>query len=386
MRALLILMSTLFFGQVSICQPGKVVSAYSHWLDKQLEEAKTDIEDAIKHPKTSDGAKTWLYRGKIYESIALDNTGKYSEKTKNEALITAVTSYRKVLTLNQKKIDKKDLHRRLDLSSNMALNNGVSSYNDKNFKLARDLFQACYDGQADLGKTDSLALVNIGLSNENLGDYKAAIETYQKCIEIGYKEVTMYSNIIYVYQRLDDLDNAEKWLKDGRTKYPDNLDFLFTQLNFDLGNGKVESAYALATKAIKMQPSNKTLYAVRGGLAEKLQKPEKEILADYNKAIELDPNYFEPTYNIGAYYYTKGSKLKMKANNLDLDEQDLYDKYQKEGSELYKKSLEYMEKAHAIDPTDLSALIALKDIYATLEMMDKLKETKDKIRKIQYGE
>jgi hypothetical protein len=63
-------------------------------------------------------------------------------------------------------------------------------------------------------------------------------------------------------------------------------------------------------------------------------------------------------------------------NKLDLSQQKQYDALKVTRDALFKKSLPYLEMAHKLDPKDMDTMTALKELYARLNMMDKLNDIK----------
>ena len=60
----------LFATTGMMAQSSKVVSAYNAMKSGNLDKAVEFIEPATTHEKSSTDAKTWVYRGQIYQSIA----------------------------------------------------------------------------------------------------------------------------------------------------------------------------------------------------------------------------------------------------------------------------------------------------------------------------
>ena len=60
-------------------------------------------------------------------------------------------------------------------------------------------------------------------------------------------------------------------------------------------------------------------------------------------------------------------------------EQKQYDQLKVQRDAMFKRSLPYLEKAHQLDKRDMDTMTALKELYARLNMMDKLEEIKKEI-------
>ena len=119
-------MKRLFIGVIILgtsfavnAQGAKVLNAYNYMNDNELLKAKAEIEPAIEHPKTKETAKTWYYRGLIYENIyknSFANDEKSGEPLYPElaaeregAVKTSIESYEKAIAIGSKKINMSEV-------------------------------------------------------------------------------------------------------------------------------------------------------------------------------------------------------------------------------------------------------------------------------------
>ena len=84
----------------------------------------------------------------------------------------------------------------------------------------------------------------------------------------------------------------------------------------------------------------------------------------YTKAMQLNPNYFEAAYNLGAMYVNKAAMINDVANKLPFDQSEKFDQMKKEADSYLVKAVPYLEKAAELDPKDINTLYSLKQIYA----------------------
>lgn len=99
----------------------------------------------------------------------------------------------------------------------------------------------------------------------------------------------------------------------------------------------------------------------------------------YEQAIAIDPNNFDGQYRLGAMYYNQAVELNNTMNKLDLNQQKQYDLLKVQRDATFKKSLPYLENAHRQDAKDMDTMIALKELYARLNMTEKLTMIKGEI-------
>jgi hypothetical protein len=109
-------------------------------------------------------------------------------------------------------------------------------------------------------------------------------------------------------------------------------------------------------------------------LSAKVAEFRKDLPGYYTKALEIDGNYYDALYQLGAYYFNEAVEIKKKVDNMDMDT------YKKEGKVVeaavtakYEQALPYFEKGYkAKKEEDLKEV--LKQIYRALKMDAKLTE------------
>jgi len=143
-----------------------------------------------------------------------------------------------------------------------------------------------------------------------------------------------------------------------------------------LSAGENDEAMNLLEEAIANEPEKAELHFALGS-AKDTQKDYEGARASYEKAAELNPEYFDAYYNLGAIYYNQAAEITKKMNELGLDEQTEYDKYQVQSVDLFKQALPFFEKGHGINATDRNTIIALKEIYAKIGDFDKSNAMKE---------
>ncbi|MBI5540918.1 MAG: tetratricopeptide repeat protein [Bacteroidia bacterium] len=140
---------------------------------------------------------------------------------------------------------------------------------------------------------------------------------------------------------------------------------------------KTSEAINYLDLAIKNSPDNPTYWFAQGSLYDANLKDTLKAVTSYKKAIELNPNYFEPNYNMGAMYYNQGAEMLNTANNITDDK--LYKAAKAKAEDKLKESLPYLEKAHEILPADLSTMESLKNTYYRLSMLEKMEAIKKEL-------
>ena len=119
------------------------------------------------------------------------------------------------------------------------------------------------------------------------------------------------------------------------------------------------------------------LFRSQGSLYDANLKDTVKAVASYKKAIELNPNYFEPNYNMGALYFNEGAEMLNVANQITDDSK--YKIAKAKADDKLKEALPYLEKAHVILPADLPTMESLKNTYYRLGLLEKMEAIKKEL-------
>lgn len=290
----------------NFAQPSKVVNAYMYYQEDNLIQAKEEIDAAIDHDKTKNQAKTWYYRGLIYQQIygnLIQDEEKNFGISKEDALKEAIASFRKALTFDTSRIDAKNLEYRYLICADLAFQLGVEQYNAQDYEQAATFFTECVDIKDSQGTTDSLAIYNSALSYENSRQFDKAIVYYQKCQTLNYQREISKKSIITLLIQVGDTDKAINMIQES-LKTDSDPQIRLLLINAYLSKGYHTEALNELELAIDNDPENTQLYFMKGSLLDKLQS--SEAATAYEKALEIDPNFSDALYNLGAHYYNLG--------------------------------------------------------------------------------
>jgi len=378
MRTLFCLSFLIFISSTIYAQStADLISAIDYYEKGQFEKASERIDLAIKHTKTAKKSKTWFYRGKIYFSLATTSETPTAPGDKLNHFTTATTAFEKAKSLDKKQQYSSKIRMAQSMMNNLFLTEGVINYNAKDFSNAARYFELSTKSAEYLGRLDTLAIYNAGLCYEKLNQVDNAIARYQVCADHGYKGGDTYYFMYALLLQNQRAEESKAILAQGRVKYPNHYSLLTSQLNQYLMEGNNEQALILINKAIGFDPENEVYYFSRAMIKDALDKMRSSIVADYEKAIGLNPNYFDPHYNLGAYYYNVGVDIFQESSEItDLAEIEAMDQL---GHDELELALPYLEKAYELKPNDRRTMESLKMVYAMLEMTDKFEEMKKKL-------
>lgn len=362
MKKLLLTLAAAAALTTASAQNSAVTNAILNQRQGLLDKARTDIDKAVQHEKTSGKAKTWYTRGEIYEAMAASPI--YGKAlSAGEGTRVAFESYQKAIELEGKDGEfGKQAVGKLDNLYGQALNAGVESYNGKNY----DEALKSYKMAQQIRPQDTTAYLYAAYAAEAKQDYASAKDTYSKLQGIGYKSPQMYGRMLQIARQEKNDAEAMKVIEQALKAYPNNKGFMLEELNMYLSAGRGKEAISKIEAAIAADPKNSNLYAVLGSVYDQDKQPEK-ALAAYRKAVEADPNNFDANFNLGVYNYNKAADLYTKASKMDLATyQKTGKKFEADGKKYFQDSLPYFEKALSIQSDDRATISSLGKVYTKL--------------------
>jgi len=412
-RIVLTVISAVLIVSAS-AQSGKVVSANNYLKEYQkendtssLSKAKEAIDLASQNEDTKDLPKTQYYKGQIYFALFQSNLrmaiekSKESDPKKKEAagfvnvpvaeLATAYDAFSKAKDLDKKGNYTSELTKGIADVNIYFANKAVYDYNAKNYAAALTSFEKAFE---ITGSKDTITLGNLAVTSERAGNYEKAKLYYQKMADMKIGGAATYLQLAGVYQMLKDTTGSVEIYKKGRAVYPNDINLLRNETDLYIRANKVNEALGNLDQAIKAQPTDHILYFARGNMYDNLANPRdskgkdmekpkdadekmKKAEADYKKALEIKPDYFDALYNLGALYYNNAVNLGNMANTIS--DQKKYESEIKKSNEEFLKAIPVLEKALSVNPKDQGTMTALKNIYYRMQMKEKGDAMKEKL-------
>jgi tetratricopeptide (TPR) repeat protein len=381
----LVIASTVVFGQKRMTQ-----TAISYLRNGKLDKALEAINIAIDNEKTINDAKTWFYRGSIYVEIFNSDKEEYKNLA-TDPLLEAYQSYEKAMEYDEDGEFLKDIIQNMRFIAYQFYNKAANAYNAEDFAIAAKNFLTSYQVYKAIKMTDTTSLLNYAISSQLTGNNDVALSTYNELMEMGYEDPSIYESLANIYSEKKDYVKAEEILMKGRELYPDNYPMLLSEINLYMVTNQNDKAIGRLISATEKDPENVTIWFALGGLYDKLASDstlsddEKAVYFEktedtYAKAIEVQADYFDAYFNLGALYVNKAAQIQMQANSLPLESVEEYNKLTEEADALLEKALPYLEKAIEINPTDKATIVSLKEIYSRMGQLDKAKEMNEKLQ------
>jgi tetratricopeptide (TPR) repeat protein len=404
-------------------------------IEKNIEKSKANLDN----PKKNVAPKTWISHGNVlrdaYESMLLGTrmempiaeynllVGKPNEQmdevngeetytvlkmdrinfyffdgllnswvvtkpiTASDPLVEALSCYKKAIELDTKAKSGKDIIESLTKLKYNFISEGLNSYKRKDFENANRNFALSVEvgEMPQVNSVDTAIVYYAAIAAQLAGKPENAIELFNKSIKMGYfADGNVYSSLNDAYVSLEKADEGLQYLELGFSKFPNNQTLLYGLINYYLSKGDDPNKVLVYLNAAKeKEPTNASLLFAEGTLHDKLENFDLAVVA-YTKAIELDPNFFDAYYNLGALHYNKGVKYQEEANKLPAREFEKYDALMLKASTEFKNSIPFMEKATELNPNEKLTIETLKNLYfrfrtESKEYMDKYNAILEKI-------
>ncbi|MDD4000941.1 MAG: tetratricopeptide repeat protein [Bacilli bacterium] len=389
MRKLFFSLVILTISTTAFAQSGKkdVSSAYNHYLNRYWDRAKSSIDKAITFEDTKNDAKTWLYRGNIYLQIASTNDPNYQGLCDNCAEV-ACEAYLKALQLD-KDVQAPSMGiatpaQGLRFCSDLLYNEAIKQIKAKNYERAYGIAEKSYNSN----KNSEGAIFVLALTAELVNKKDVAKERYNQLIKRKTKLFEPYFRLANIYKEENDTINALKAInaEPGDTSF--NINYTINKAVVLMWAGEVDRATKIMDDALDKEPNNHLLlFGLGSALSDqkKYEEAEKYLL----KAMEVNPNDVNTTYNLGNSYYNHYVDIYKSLDEIDINDTEGYNKALQECQSLLRKALPLLEKAYELDPNDKNTLIMLKTVYPRIDKKEgeeeifsaKLKEIDEKLSK-----
>lgn len=322
-----------------------------------------------------------------------------------------------------KKTFTDDIKKEIKESKPVLLNLAIALGNQKQYKESSSVLYSIYQ----LDKTDQDQLYYAASYAVNAEDYDKALEHYKELIRLKYtgegmnywavnkannveesfgdnkssrdsfvktgvyekprdekipsKKGEIYKNVALILVQQGKTEEAIKAVSDARAENPDDASLILTEADLYLKLNDMENYKKAVNEALAKNPNNVDLIfnlGVISGNSNQLEDAAKY----YKKVIEIDPKYFNAYLNISELMLRKDEKFVEEMNKLGTSEKDnkRYATIKTEREKNFKEILPFLEKAVELKPENEPALKTLMSVYNALEMTDKYKALKARLK------
>lgn len=396
----IILVTAIFCGLFQAqAQKANIQSAISYLKDNDFENAKKMIDEATKSESTKSNAKAWFLKGVIYQAIGtpaseqmpfiqfksttamgdeagipvmLEGANKFAAQHP-DAIELALEAYRKAMEFNPK-YDKEEYFFLLQSMAYGQFNNGASKMNESKFAEAKNSFLAMnqiasldngkvFKDQKSMDTLFAFAKMYQGNCAYQMNQLDEALPIIESCLANPItQKADVYMMAAEIYEGKGNETKLLEVLGAAKAKFPNDKRILNSEINYYLKSGKAEESIKKLKEGIAADPKNEYLYINLGQLMYNMANPldksgkflpkptnsadlEKDAIANYNKALELNGNNYYPQYYLGLLYYNKAKEMTDEMNKAD---DKKYMAMKPERDNLINKAIPFLEKAKTL--------------------------------------
>ncbi|MGI4021142.1 MAG: tetratricopeptide repeat protein [Janthinobacterium lividum] len=336
------------YDKFTVMRTGKMAAT-------SLSSAKESIDKASGNDKTAQLPQTYALKAAIYGTLANDTT----QQSRDGLVTAAQEAYKKAEAADTKGENKKLLDDTKLSLANYQLQSGVKSYQSGKY----DLAYTSFNNYREFFPEDTNAILYTGLAAANAKNNDAAISNYKKLVTTKYsKTLGVYSDLTSLYLMKKDTASAMKTMDEATKKFPKSAELAKREIELNIQAGNKKEVIQKIESAIANDPKNKSLYYY-AGLTYSSAKDYAKAGEYYQKALEIDPNYFEANLNYGFVLMSPAIDIFNAANKLPVSKQKEYTAAIAKSNAMFSKAEPYILKATESNPTSIDALGNLKTVY-----------------------
>ncbi len=364
-----IIVSILMFNGFQ-CSSTELTSAKLYIQQKNMDKALESLEKEVaKNPKSDEG---FYLMGYIH-----------GEKENFDKLLDAYNSSLSISKKFEKDIDNSKKYHWANLfnkgvgffsrATNTADTDSATLFFDKSIFAFKNAIKLEPDS-ASTYQNLAYVYLNAGRDDDAVEPLKKLIELQQALdgyrllgqiyFNTGTKFRTAYEankDVKDSVEALQFFNKAIKILEDGRKIYPSNSDILLFLSNAYISANKIDVAIGAFKAGVEQEPENKYYRYNYGVLL--LGANEFALAAEqFEKAIQIDPEYSNAVYNLAVTYVKWGAKLAKDA--------EAEGKESEEAKAKYQKALPHLEAYVGTKADDAAVWELLGRVYSILGMLD----------------
>ncbi|PST83792.1 hypothetical protein C7T94_10530 [Pedobacter yulinensis] len=348
---------------------GKLQAAISNKADEKtqlgiLGEGIKASENASKDRKTRKYPETWAINAYLASYVAILDKDEANSDRHFKMAQAAIDS--------AKRLDRFQDNSGLIAASvhNIYIkrqDKGNTAFKENDFKAAFDELKAV----SDFLPKDTALAVNAAIAAQNMKNYDEALVYFNRGIENGVKNPAVFQNMAYIYSAKFLPEDAIRILEKGISVNPFNTFLNNDYINLLLDNEKFEKATTVIDATLKVEKTSKLLYYLYGYLQQTTKNNNQTAQLAYNKAIDLDQNYFDALYQLGlAYINSANESIRGATKNLE------------QFNSLINRAQLSLMHAHEVNPNDRQTIQLLIEIYSRKNSLDKVQELKQKLQEL----
>ena len=198
--------------------------------------------------------------------------------------------------------------------------------------------------------------------------WQTAVDNFETALSHGYRGVgdnrgQVYNLLFTALMNMGESDKALDYAKTGFERFPNYIQLMYELINYYIAQEQNDLALNYLEQAIAGDPTNSNLLLAKGKVLDDLGEREKSIAA-YDAAIALDPTYFDPYFNKSVMFYNSAIRIMEDANNARTNAE--YESLRDKADDEFMRAIAPMEKAHELNPNEVSVIDTLRVLYYRL--------------------
>ncbi len=329
---------------------------------------------------------------KLIELEKKEDLDKYSHEAKKNLDVVKVDLLKKVKKHNDDKdyasaLKYMELVYQIDPSDEnlytLALLQLFDKQNEKAYQNLKKLYESGYTGEKTIYViTDKTTGEDVLAPNKKMLDLLAKDPRYENPREekTKNKRSEIITNMLYALNQLGKTQEAFELIQQAKKEDPNNIDLLVGEANYYLKKNDNKKFAEVMQKAFELDPKNPN-FAYNIAIGYLNAKEYDKAREFFNKTLELDPDNKNAIYGLALVELAPEEAL-VEEINQNLNNDRKYKELKLQQHQIYKNALPYLEKYYQLDPNDINIIRTLKNIYIELEMMDKYKEMKARLKEL----
>ncbi len=400
-RIVFLLIFTMISSAVVHAQGRELRRADRQLNRGNLADAMENLKEAQEFESVFEDPEYWMIKARLHLEIAATEEEEYKQLAENPVIV-ADEAMQKVIELDKDNDFILQVQPIMLYLSELTFNLGAMAYEREAWSESSDHFLRAYEIGLSFGAIDTTTYYYAGLTAEIARNFPRAYKIYADLEEMNFDEPILYSSLSNVAMALGDTAKSTEYALRGRELYPENLDLIFAEANIHIFTGNIDKARDILNLAIEKDPENPNLHFAFGANYDKMAQDTtytseerefafQEAVKAYERAIELNPDYFDAVYNIGVLYFNKGIKIYEEADERLRQSHDFarYERDEKEFREIWLQAQPYLERAKEMidedDPNFQVVILSLVELYARTNQPEKMEEIQDLYNKY-FGE
>ncbi len=378
----LVCLIALFSASLCFAQEKAVKSAKRYYSQQKWSDAVSAIDEAVQNPETVNSLEAWMLRGKIYLSVA---NNPLLARDYPDAAALSKESFERALRIDPSDKNLIMLRQNIRDLAGVFYDKGASLYEQADYGKAVEEFETSLAVSQLESEYDTSAAFNVALCAFNAGMYDKAID-YSRIVIAS----TMASPNIYAIQAESYFQNgkgeqAVAAMEEAVSRFPEDKTVYTSASSVYLRMGLNEKAGEVLNVALEKWGDDAS-FQLFMGIAYENDKQYEKAEAAYKKALEINPEYMDAIFDLGAFYVNKGIRLNDEANALPLEETAKYDQVKAQANEAFNQALPYLQQVIEKQPQNLKVMMTLRDVYVQLGKAEEAKVLREKIEELQGAE